>query len=710
MRSKPKYALCADCPARNNRLAMPRGNVGEQQTQHCDVMIVGEGPGTQEQRTGMVFVGRTGQLLMELLDMYPLRRFWLTNTFYCGAYEDKDKKRAAECCAPRLMKEIELFKPRLIIAMGNIPCGVLLNKPSGITKHRGQLFPVTIESHDTVVMPVVHPAAALRDADRYLPGIQDDLKKASELVYNAEGSLVDAARGEHPRISEIEYEVTSDYQRVLADAEQSRFAVLDLETVGTDYTRGSIICAVIATDDNIYVIPGDTMRTNGFIDALKNCKAKWSGHNAKFDRNWIKHKLGIWVDFAHDSMLLHYLYDERRGTHGLKEICTTLFGAEDWDAPIQAMLKALPRGEERTYDKIPREALYRYAANDGYWQRFVTGYYLEKLHENERKTWLYENLIMPLLRALSSAESAGVLIDLDHLHKIQKKYAERIRRERVAIFDSVDGLPEDFNPNSTQQVAKVLFDDLGVSPIDGRSTSVKKVLSLIPNPPPFVGAIIRYRDVKKFHSTYAKGFEKLLGSDNRIHASFNIAGTVTGRLSSSSPNLQNVPSRDPERKKDIRDAFVADPGKVWVDTDFSQIEMRCIAVLSGDPWLIQCYRDGRDMHGEMAEMAFGPNWTKLHRSLAKGLNFGLAYGRTVAGILGDGTLDLTREEAENIARTFYERMPKVRSFQEKVRQFVFTYGFVDTPLGRTRHFPSALLARTEYEKESVFKEAFNTVI
>jgi DNA polymerase-1 len=221
---------------------------------------------------------------------------------------------------------------------------------------------------------------------------------------------------------------------------------------------------------------------------------------------------------------------------------------------------------------------------------------------------------------------------------------------------------------------------------------------------------MQYRDSYKFWSTYIKGLERQLGADRRIHASFNIAGTVSGRLSSSGPNLQNIPSRDKEQKKAIRDAFIADEGKVWVDTDFSQIEMRVIAVLSQDPWLIQCYKDGRDMHAEMAEMAFGPGWTKEHRYLAKGLNFGLAYGRTVGGILKDGSLSMSVEDAERVAKSFYERMPQVRVFQEKVKQFVFTYGFVDTPLGRTRSFPSALLAQSDYEKASIFNEAFNTVI
>ena len=690
----PAAHNCHDCLLRDTPGMVGRGVIDET-TGRVNVLIIGEGPGREEVRKKQVFIGPSGALLYKTMRSINLgSSFWLTNAALCAGKDAKEKRAASLCCEARLRHKIAELKPRIIMTLGNIPTDILLGKGEGITARRGSVNKVQItEEFSTIVVPTVHPAAVLRN-NNWLTDFESDFMRVSRMLFGKYEVRLES--------KEVEYTVTADYPMVLAEAERSVFAVLDVETTGLDMTRDRLLCAVVATDWHVYIIEKRVMYSPWFANALEHCTARWSGHNAKFDRNFLIKQIGCYVDFAYDSMLAHYLFDERQGNQGLKNICRRLWSAPDWEAPVRSMLK---RREIKDYGDLPLDLLYKYAAHDGYWQRRLTIYTGKLLLKDKKKKWVFDTLLMPGSHALSQAEVRGVKVDQEALEPLQKRY-EEVRKAKEMELVRIAG--RQFNARSPKQVAEVMFDTLKLPQLAGRSTAAKTVLLRYPFPRhPFVEILLDFRAVNTLLTRYINGLAKNISPDGYVHSSFSLSGTVTGRLSSSKPNLQNQPSRVPSAKKDIRDLFIAEPGDVWCDCDFSQLEYRMIAVLSQDPYLLQCYKEGKDFHAEMAEMIWGPDWTKANRTDAKGINFGLAYGRSVKGIMSDGTLDIDYNTALRVASTFFKRMPGVVRFNAETRGFVKTHRYVETPLGRVRRFPEVALAKNEWQMGRIYREAIN---
>ncbi len=691
---KMPHSRCESCPLIKNHGVLGRGTPDG--NGHVNVLIIGEGPGTQEIQQKQVFIGPSGSLLWKLMDKYYLSTFFLTNAALCRGFSAKDKEAAAECCKETLLVKIEELQPKLIITLGNIPTNILLGKDEKIMQRRGILVKRSFGGHETTILPTIHPAAVLRHGG-WMQDLESDFAKAERFLSGRSPILSVQAN------PEIDYEVTDDFELVLRHAEEVPFAVLDVESEGLDIHRDKLLCAVITTRFATYILPGEVLYSKAFCTAMTTCTARWSGHNSKFDRNILMTQAGVEVNFAFDTMLAHYLFDPRKGIHGLKIICRRLWGAPDWEAPIKAMMK---RKEIKHYGQIPRDMLYRYAAYDGFWQHKLTDHLMDKLKADPKRLKLFNTLIMPASRALSNAEIRGVQIDQEALDRLGPKY-EGICAASQGILESIAGKP--FNPRSPKQVAEIMFDELKIPKVVGRSTAAKTVLLRYRDPHPFVIELLKYREANTLLTRYIRGLSKHLSPLGRVHTSYNLFGTVTGRLSSSDPNIQNQPSRVPSAKKDIRDLFIADEGMWWADCDFSNLETRMIAILSEDPYLVQCFQEGRDVHGETAAEVWGPNWTIEHRKKVKGIVFGLLYGRSEEGIVRDGTLQISMPEAKRISRIFFEKMPGVVAHNEEIKRRVKRDGYIETPTGRIRYFPEVAVASSWREWGNIYREAINTL-
>ena len=300
---------------------------------------------------------------------------------------------------------------------------------------------------------------------------------------------------------------------------------------------------------------------------------------------------------------------------------------------------------------------------------------------------LYEDIETPLVYSLNDMEEAGILVDRKALDAYAAQLAAEIKELEAGVYEACG---EPFNLNSPAQLGMILFERLGLPGAkktkSGYSTAADVLNKLAPDYP-VVEQILRYRALTKLYSTYAAGLTAYIAGDGRIHGTFNQTVTATGRISSTDPNLQNIPVRTAEGKE-IRKVFVPAEGFVFVDADYSQVELRILAALSGDERLIKAYRDAVDIHSLTASEVFHvplDEVTPEMRRNAKAVNFGIVYGISAFG-LGEG-LSISRKEAQEYIRQYFETYPRVKEFLDGQVQFAKEHGYVTTAFGRIRPVP-----------------------
>ena len=308
--------------------------------------------------------------------------------------------------------------------------------------------------------------------------------------------------------------------------------------------------------------------------------------------------------------------------------------------------------------------------------------------EREDMTALYRDVELPLLHTLFAMERVGFLVDRDELCRLGEAYHAQIESLRAEIFEMSGGTP--FNLNSPQQLGDVLYGRLGLpakkKTARGYSTDADTLAELAPLHP-IIDKILLYRQVSKLNSTYIDGLLKLTGRNGRIHTWFDQTITATGRISSSEPNLQNIPVRT-EMGREVRRAFIAAPGCVLVDADYSQIELRLLAHLSGDAAMCEAFTLGQDIHARTASEVYGvplEEVTPKMRSSAKAVNFGIVYGISDFGLASN--LKISRKEAGEFIDRYFARYPAVRAFMDACVAQGKAEGYSVTMYGRRRPLP-----------------------
>jgi DNA polymerase-1 len=332
-----------------------------------------------------------------------------------------------------------------------------------------------------------------------------------------------------------------------------------------------------------------------------------------------------------------------------------------------------------------------------------------RLEGEERLLWLYREVERPLSAVLAHMEATGVRLDVAYLRALSLEVAEEIARLEAEVF-RLAGHP--FNLNSRDQLERVLFDELGLPAIGktektGKRSTSAAVLEALREAHPIVEKILQYRELTKLKSTYIDPLPDLIHPrTGRLHTRFNQTATATGRLSSSDPNLQNIPVRTPLGQR-IRRAFIAEEGWLLVALDYSQIELRVLAHLSGDENLIRVFQEGRDIHTETASWMFGvPREAvdPLMRRAAKTINFGVLYGMSAHRLSQE--LAIPYEEAQAFIGRYFQSFPKVRAWIEKTLEEGRRRGYVETLFGRRRYVPD-LQARVKSVREAAERMAFN---
>ncbi|MDD2431474.1 MAG: DNA polymerase I [Firmicutes bacterium] len=392
-------------------------------------------------------------------------------------------------------------------------------------------------------------------------------------------------------------------------------------------------------------------------------------------------------------------------THGAKELYL-----QDIDLDIEDDLELAGYllNPDFSHDLVSLARMYlNLEIGEEYEQRAAVVWQLRKAMRNDLVQndllYLYEQIELPLSKLLAQMETAGVKVDKDQLAKLSKEFSERIEVLEERIF-ALAG--EEFNVNSSKQLGEILFDKLGLPATKktktGYSTSADVLEKLAPIHP-LPKYMIEYRQLQKLKSTYTDALIKLINPiTQRIHTNFNQMVTATGRLSSSNPNLQNIPIRTEEGAK-IRGCFVPEKGFLLLSADYSQIELRVLAHFSGDQDLIASFRHDEDIHARTAAEVLGKNLSEItpqERGWAKAINFGIIYGISSFGLARN--TDLTKKQAEEYIGKYLQRYPKVKVYMDDIVETAKQKGYVDTLLGRRRYLSeinsSNFIRRSESER------------
>jgi DNA polymerase-1 len=518
--------------------------------------------------------------------------------------------------------------------------------------------------------------------------------------------------------------VTTEEQlfSLVAELSQASRIAVDVETTSTDAMEADLVGLSFAAQAGrgFYVPVGHLLAqdsagqlpmelvVNRLRPVLENRKVTKAAHNGKYDLTVLKrHGINVQgLDF--DTMIAAYLLEPSRGGLGLKSLAWSKLGME-----MKPITELIGKGRDQiTLAQVSIADTAAYAGADAdATLRLVS--VLEKVLR-EREQWdLFRDVEMPLVQVLMDMEMMGVALDTHELMQISTSMHKRIVELEKQIQD-LAGHP--FNVSSTQQLGAVLFEELGL-PVKAKTktgySTRASVLEELKDLHPIVDLILEHRQLAKIKSTYVDALPLLVNRETgRVHTSYNQTGTVTGRISSSDPNLQNIPVRT-ELGRHVRSAFVAQEGWVLLGADYSQVELRILAHISQDPNLLAAFARSEDIHTSTAAAVLEvplSDVTPEMRRLAKTINFGIIYGMGEYGLAQRTGLSV--EDARKFIDNYFAGYEKVRDYLEETKIEAREEGYVSTLLGRRRYFPALQSSSRAHTgmKRAAEREAINMPI
>lgn len=467
---------------------------------------------------------------------------------------------------------------------------------------------------------------------------------------------------------------------------------LDTETTSIEALDAKLVGLSFSTEDfRAWYVPvsRETEKAKKILEIFRpvyeNPKILKVGQNLKYDLTVLAN-YGIHLSGPlFDTMLAHYLIQPelRHNMDYLAEIYLNYKTIH-----IEELIGPKGRGQKNMGDLEPKD-IYKYACEDA----DVTLRLMKPLAEELRKNSLeevFQNIEMPLMPVLARMERNGVVLDTDTLKEVENDFTLRLQTLEKDIYELAG---HEFTINSPRQVGEVLFGELKLSEKvkktkSGQYSTSEEVLRDLHSKHPIVQKILDYRGLKKLLSTYVEALPKLINpATGHIHTSFNQAVTATGRLSSSNPNLQNIPVRG-EDGREIRKAFIPEAGEIFFSADYSQIELRIMAHLSGDEHMIEAFNAGHDVHAATAARIFHKDIkdiSKDERRKAKTANFGIIYGISAFGLAE--RMDVSRTEAKELIDSYFEMYPKIKDYISKAVDTAREKGYIETEFGRRRYLP-----------------------
>ncbi len=507
------------------------------------------------------------------------------------------------------------------------------------------------------------------------------------------------------------------FKKFLAQLSKQKAIALDTETTGLNPLQAQLVGISFSWQaGQAYYLPFRAFLGQNILAADKHLPplrriledpsiAKY-GHNIKYDLLILK-SAGIQLaGISFDTMVASYLLEADRPSHSLKALGRDLLGME-----VTEITELIGKGQKQIgFDEVPLEQACDYGARDADMTWQLQQLFTEQLGPAGLEK-LFHDVEMPLVEVLAQMEYNGIKLD----EKILRQMSRDLEKQSQQLLDDIHRKAgETFNVDSPQQLAQILFNKLGLKPVrktkTGFSTDVS-VLEKLRESHPLPALVLQYRQIAKLRNTYLDVLPKMVSSKtSRLHASFNQTMTATGRLSSSGPNLQNIPARN-ELGRQVRAAFVpAQPANVLLTADYSQIELRVLAHFSKDQQLCQAFANDQDIHTFVAGQIFGVDPQDVssdQRSQAKTVNFGIIYGQTPFGLAR--SLGISNSEAHNFIEQYHQRYQGIRKFLEKCVKQARETGFVQTILGRRRRIRN-IHDSNRAQKALAERTAINTVV
>lgn len=555
-------------------------------------------------------------------------------------------------------------------------------------------------------------ALPLPSAPAYRPGQQLSLFAGEVPVIHAP-----AAPG-HLDVRVVD--TPASLQALAADLMHAEWIAFDTETTSTDEMLAEVVGLSLAFKEGEgYYIPighhsGQNLPLPQIIEALRpsltDPRIGKIAHNAKYDYIVLaRHGLKV-APLAFDTMIAEFVLDPGSRNLGLKNLAEARLGEK-----MTHIEDLIGKGKGQiSMAEVKIESAAAYAAADAEMALRLMPILKEAL-ERVGGMKLMNEIELPLITVLAEMEMSGILIDLTFFARMSKELETRLNEIARQVYRSVG---QEFNLNSTQQLSEILFNRLRLEPPDrgkktasGHYSTSADVLETLRGKHEVVDWILEHRELSKLKSTYVDALPAAVNPrTGRVHTSYSQTGAVTGRLSSSDPNLQNIPIRTEEGRR-VRNGFIAAPGNVLLSVDYSQIELRIVAHMARDEAMLKAFRQGQDIHATTAAAIYGVPLdavTKEMRRHAKAINFGLIYGMSAFGLTR--STELTLAEAEEFVKMYFQQFPGVKNYLDGIRKQAAAQGYVETLLGRRRYFPMLKNPTNVNLKNREEREAINAPI
>jgi len=731
---------CANCPLKDRPVYYKdRGEDIELPL----IAFVGSSPKSFEVKSKIAFSGDGPKVLRRVLSSLdiPIDECYFTHAISCQTPKGRRAKSSEiDACSNDLKSRLLRRNPKLIIAMGTDAIHALIDTNRAASTIRGQIhswqgIPVlpTIDPHGVVK---VHPRFAPEDekwdasgSPDAFPDLQCDLQRAAKFVLHGV-PLVEQI----PYHSYVHVRDAKSFRRVISRLKSlppGTVISADVETDGLDYRTGKILtlglCWRAGTGVGIDWSILDKEDKRSISDCLSRHRLVF--HNGYFDVPWL-HADGVSVDWTGDTMLLHYLLDERSGSHGLERLAIDRYSWPAYESKLKQTFRvgsAAATDAESSYSNVEIGSLLDYNIADcDVTYRLWTDLVAEA--EEENITQIHDQILMPAARHFLKLEQDGMLVDQEYLDQVGHSW----RVEMDDLAQQMRSYPgaEGINLNSSRQIAHYLFDVLGLQSMPGESgeyVDPDLVLALTENVQdeeaqeyfrvassvsfmklkprststymlwwladqhPWSKALVRYRVIGTRYRTYFEGIKSRL-IQGRIRPRYRLHGTRTGRLSSTDPNIHGI-----ARDKQIKDIFISDPGYVLIAADYSQAEVRMMAHYAKDEVLMRSLQES-DIHRAISRQLFSvseeqldqmdPARVKFLRRAAKTIIFGLIYGRSAESLAPQ--LGVSLEETDKYIANLFQMMPNVPKFISRQQENVIKSHEAVSIFGRKRRFPLIL--------------------